>query len=422
MLDRLLFAVRGLRVGRWLGSWKLSIVLMLLAGLYHGFLAIWSFSSPSHVVQNIAALAPFWLVYGLILVSTAVCLWNRIGLLKRHVSPLPLQVPPDWKVETRPEIGQQEMSHLFRVLGYKPSSLEPGRLWGVRRRWSGLGAFLFHGAFGLLAIGFLFTLAARHEAKVWIAAGEEFSAQPEQFLSQSPPRILSSGVPAMAFQVERITPEFWRDELLFTTLEADIVLPGSRRVTTRINRPLWWDWCTFLRLSGFGYAARYQIVNRRGVVLDSAFVKLNVFPPGQRDFLNIPGYPHRFYVELLPDFIEEQQPVTRSLNLAKPAVVLRVLRGKIDLGGAVLLRGDGFTFEGLTIGFPEVRHWGEFTIVRDPGAPVVFAGYLLGLSGLVLGMGGKRSELAWQGSPEKRGFLQGWGLAKPERVKQVGVP
>ena len=47
-------------------------------------------------------------------------------------------------------------------------------------------------------------------------------------------------------------------------------------------------------------------------MLDSAFVKLNVFPPGQRDFFQLPDYPHRFYLGVLPDFALEviMEPTT----------------------------------------------------------------------------------------------------------------
>ncbi len=346
MLDRLLYALRRLApdAGRRLGSWRLSIVLMVLAGFYHGLLAIWATSSPPHVVQNIASLVIFWLVYGLLLINTVACLWRRVPQLRL-------------------------------------------------RRASVVGNYLFHGAFLLLASGFLLTLLARHEASVWVAVGEEFSARPEQFLSQTPPRLLALGVPRVAFKTLRITPEFWGDELLFTELEAELELPGGRRATTRINRPLWSAPWTFLRLSGFGYAPRYELTRAGGGLVDSAFVKVNVFPPGQRDFFQIPRFPHRFYLEVLPDYaLEEGEPISRTLNLVHPAVVLRVVRGKADLGSAILGADEHFEFEGLRVGFPEIAYWGQYSIVRDPGIPILFCGYLLGLAGLVLRLGAGRSR------------------------------
>ena len=80
-------------------------------------------------------------------------------------------------------------------------------------------------------------------------------------------------MPVSSFRVDDIRPEFWRGELLFTSLEADLTLASGRQATTRINRPLWQGWGTFLRLSGFGYTPRYELQDRRGQVLGSTFVK-----------------------------------------------------------------------------------------------------------------------------------------------------
>ena len=151
MWNRAFFAIRSILadLGPRLGSWRLSIVLMVLAALYYGFLAIWAGSSPPHVVQNIAGLIPFWWVYGLLLVNTAVCLWRRLPQLRRELA---------------------------------------------SGHWAALGTFLFHGAFFLVALGFLLTIAGRQEAKVWVAVGEEFTGEPSQVLSRTAPKPMASGV------------------------------------------------------------------------------------------------------------------------------------------------------------------------------------------------------------------------------------
>ncbi len=415
-----LYAVRSLMTdpGPRLGSWRLSIVLMALAALYYGFLAIWATSSPPHVVGNIASLAPFWLLYGLLLVNTGTCLWRRLPVLRRQIGRQPMLVErqPDWELPKAPVAGEQQAVETLRRLGYRCLRTGEGVVGGVRRRWAALGTFLFHGAFFLIAIGFLTTLASRQEARAWLAAGEEYAARPDQFLSVSPPKPLAAGVPRLSFRVEEIRPEFWRDRLLFTTLEAELAFAGGRRRVTRINRPLWLGWATFLRLSGFGYAPRYELRDRDGTVLDSAFVKLNVFPPGQSDDFSPPDYPHRILVRVYPDFaIDGGEPTTRSLNLVRPAVGVRVFRGRLDRGGAVLQAGDRMRFEGLSLAFPEIRYWGEFAIVRDPGAPVLFAGYLLALVGLMLKLPGPRAEAEWRATATG-GLLRGWGSSPPRRL------
>lgn len=417
MHGRWLFALRerAAEPGVWLGAWQLSVGLMALSALYQVFLAVWARSAPPHVVRNIAALAPYWILYTLLLVNTGVCLWRRLGLLRQQLGAHPWLAhgAADWQVALPPGVVAGGPRALLARLGYRARTLEDGSAWGVRRRFAALGTYLFHGAFSLIAAGFLLSLALRHEAGVWVAVGEEYVGSPEQVRSESPPGPLSTGLPELRFGVRSITPQFWRDELLFTRLEAELELHG-RAVFTRINRPVWLAPATFLRLSGFGYAPRYELRDAAGRVLDSAYVKLDVFPPGRRDWFRLEGYPHRFYVDLLPDFaLEDGQPVTRSLNLVRPAARLRVLRGRVDLGGALLEPGQSFEFEGLRLAFPEVRYWGEFAVVRDPGAPLLFTGFALGLLGLVLKLAGARAEARLEPDGAGGFGLRGWGGRAP---------
>lgn len=426
MWARLAFPFRRflLDFGGYLGSWRLSIVLMVAAALYYAFLAIWSTSSPPHVVQNIAALSPFLLVYALLLVNTGVCLWRRLPRLRREISADPVwsERQPDWSAPVD-AASAGEAGALIRGLGFRPRAESADRVAGVRRRWAIVGTFLFHCAFFLVAAGFGVSVLLGQEASVWVAVGEEFESRPDQFLTHRPPRLMDTGVPRLDFRVGRIEPEYWRDELLFTRLEAELNLDGRKR-TTRINRPLWLGWGTFLRLSGFGYTPRYELLDADGGLLDSAFVKLNVFPPGARDYFTIPDHPHRIHIEILPNFaLEQGQPTTATLDLVNPAVVVEVTRGHLNIGDGVLRRGEGFVFEGRTLRFPEIRYWGEFSIVEDGGVPLVLLGYLAGLVGLLLKLPGSRAEIEWRGREGGAGGqLRGWGCAAPRASAERSTP
>jgi cytochrome c biogenesis protein ResB len=425
MLKRVVFAVRSFWVDPWprLGSWRLSVVLMVAATLYYLFLAIWAGSTPAVTVQSIARLTPFWIVYLLLLVNTAVCLWRRLPALLREISSERMtgSRAADWRLDLRQELDRdlewEEVRKMTRLLGYRQIEGVDGVLEGVRRRWTGFGTYLFHGAFFVVALGFGLTMVARQEATIWVSEGEFFEGLGEQFLSQSTPRLLASGLSPVTFEVRSIEPEFWRDQMLFTRLEAALEFADGSQGTTKINRPLWLGWKTFLRLSGFGYAPRYELADRQGFVLDSAFIKLNVFPPGQTDYFRLPSYPHRIYQSILPDAEwTDAGVVNASLNLENPAIDVEVTRGKLRLGRRIVRLGESYEIEGLLLTFPEIRYWGEFTIVSDPGAPVLFLGYLVGLVGLVFKLLGPRQELRWvaRSSGEWVGVVEGWGGTQPD--------
>lgn len=335
------------RVSNLLASWKTSLVLMILAALYYGLLSVWAISSPPSVVRSIAGLAPFWAVYLLLLLNTLWCLGRRLpGLAKDLRS----------------------------------------------RRWAALGTFLFHGAFLLFAVGFLLTFALRGEQRVWVAVGESFTGAPEQILSRDAPRLGPGEEPDVRFEVEEIAPEFWRDRLLFTSLWARLRMEDGSERTTRINAPLWVSSGTFLRLSGFGYALRYELAGPDGTLLESNFVKLNVFPPGRRDAIVLQDFPYRLYVELYPDMVQSDRGVeTRSMNLRRPGFLVHAYRGKVDLGARLLLPGEPMPLEGFAVRIPEVRYWAELALLGDPGAPVVLFSFALALAGLVLKLVGRRA-------------------------------
>lgn len=342
MWARLLFAIRSRvpdPIGV-LGSWKLSIVLTVSGALWFAFLAIWSTSSPPSIVQAIAGLIPFWFLYCLLLVNTTLCLWQRWPLM----------------------------------------------LVGIRNgRWEALGTYLFHGAFFLLATAVGLTMLFRQDMTLRVAEGEDFVGAPDQIAARSQPAVLNPPAAPLEFRLERVTPEFWGDQLLFTRLEADLLFSSGTHKTTRINRPLWVGPATFLRMSGFGYTPRYEVGDNQGRVIESLFVKLTVFPPGTRDSFNLESFPHAIELGITPDATEEDgRLISHSLNLVHPILTARVSRGRIILAEENLALGEKLDFEGLSLSFPEIRYWGEFSVVRDPGVPVLFSAFALAIVGLLL--------------------------------------
>ncbi len=330
-----------------LGSWKLSLVLMISLALWQGFLAIWAISSPPHVVRSIALLAPFWIGWIALLVNTVACLWRRIPLLTDRSEP-----------ERRGEVA-------------------------TLRRRATLGTFLFHGSFLLIAAGFALGMAVREVRLLRLAVGESYSAGADQVIRVESSRFVRSQPPPLAVTLEKISPSFWGDELLFTDLSADLVFADGK-ATTRINRPLWLSWDSFLRLSGFGYAPVYELTGPKGDFLEGGVVKMNVFPPGTRDSFFFAGFPHRVWLEVLPDLAgDEGDPSTRGLALGRPGFLVRVFRGHLEVASGLLRTNQELDVEGLRLRFPAVRYWGDFSLLRDPGIPLVFLGMLLGLGGLV---------------------------------------
>lgn len=407
-------------LGRQLGSWRLSVVLTVTVAFFYAHLAIFSRNSPSEMVRNIAALVVFWAIYGALLVNTAACLWLRFPTLKRELAAHPhlVATPPSWEVPL--VVNDAVATEALRRRGFSVEGQGPGQLLGVRHRFASLGTWFFHGSFFVVAAGFLTTLAFREEYRLLIAVGEEFTGAPEQIVSRQGSGLVTLGLPDLRFTHERITPRFHEGQLLFTHLDSVVRLEGQAPVEAEINKPVWLSPATSLRLTGFGYAPRYELRVSGGPVVGSSFLKLRVFPPGVEDVFRPEGYPHRVSLQVLPDLVEEGGvPSTRSLNLVRPGFLVRVMRARVDLGQRLLRGGDDpFLFEGLELRFPEVQYWGEFVVLRDPGAPILLAGFLMALVGLGLKLRGRRQEVEWSAA---RGTLRGWGGEPPRDLSQGGA-
>src|SRR3989304_541839 len=112
---------------------------------------------------------------------------------------------------------------------------------------------------------------------------------------------------------------------------------------------------------------------------------MRIFPPGEEDDFRSQHFPHRIYVKFYPDWMETKEgPISRSMNLHNPRLVVDVYRGKIYLGEKTLAFHEIFLFEGITLSFTNVIPMAEFTVIRDLGFPLILLAFVMTLVGLTL--------------------------------------
>mgnify|MGYP000919497904 FL=1 len=170
-----------------LSSWRLSVVLMVSGALYYIFLAIWGARSPAQVVQTIAGMSPFILLYVLLLTNTLFCFLRRIRGYLTLLSPSAVFLP-----------SVAQWIHFFPDV--PPLSdipeLEGETRVQIRNRFAPLGTLLLHGSLFILATGFLLSHLTRFEGKFSAGQGESLSVGPGNYDSLSPPAPLRRSLPA----------------------------------------------------------------------------------------------------------------------------------------------------------------------------------------------------------------------------------
>jgi hypothetical protein len=170
--------------------------------------------------------------------------------------------------------------------------------------------------------------------------------------------------------------------------------PDGERARATRWRPLWFGWGRFVRPIGSGTVLRYEIRGPHGELLESAFAKLDLDPPGKVDSIVAETVPHRIYVR-----------ASRSGGGAASAMPFEVAvyRGKLLMATATLAVGETLPFEGHLLALPEWRPWVQLELVSDPGIPLALAGGLLAAVGLALrGIASRRSRRDGGGYAEGR--------------------
>lgn len=400
---------------RWLGSRGVSIIV--LSTLILLFL-IWLipfqvYGVPQWRIQNIATKTWLFLVgYILVLVNTFFCLWDLIFNLPKRLKKgqgipgsredirgLPHCVV--YPIAGNPYTVFSQLTGKLRLRGYQVTA-EPDRfvLYGIRGRWAPVGNVLFHLSFFILVLGIVISMYFSFYGEIVVTEGQTFAGTEELYTKPPVKELLKikDRLPDVSFRLDRIQPAFWKDKLLFTDLLADIsysVPALDNYYTLRLNQPFYYRG-TLLGLKGFGYSPYHVLKDSTGRVVSEAFTALTVFPAGSEDSFTVKGLPYDIRVLLWPDHIREGKKIrTKTFNLANPLYQIYILKGekKQLVYQGTLLPGETARFEGYSLSFPDLRYYGEFRIIRDPGAPVIFGALLLACTGLALRLFYYRKEI-----------------------------
>lgn len=369
---------------------------------------------PGQVIRNIATKEwLFRIPYLLFFVGAAACLvrtgtvvfrrirgWGRepaaatAADLKREgwqVVSFSLSLPQE-KVYAR-------FVRLLRWRGYRVSFLAGGRgIYARRGKYAPLGTLFLHGSFFFLPLALLVGMYSFFYGYAVVTEGQAFFAGDKSSYFQTV--VKGRGKPPqLDLRLDRIEPVFWEDKLLFTDLKADVAWPAADPVeyrTIRLNRPLFRDG-VMIAIRGFGYAPYYVLVKEGSDWRRESFVNLRIFPPGAEDSFVVEGFPWRIKLSVLSDPVRKgNKLVNRSFNLVDPVFRVQLVAGEGKKEKVVyrqeIRAGEYMHYGGYSLMFPEVRYYGEFSVVKNPAAAVVFFAFVLAGTGLVLRLFWYRKE------------------------------
>jgi hypothetical protein len=342
-----------------LGSRRFADLLLLSMAGWYALLLAWSQTSPLAIVQRIGTMWAFRGLYAALAVNLFACFLIELPRALRRSAPRtvpPGEFPPpgheevatpDWDGLDTAEVSLRRRAYRTRREGV--------RLVAERGRFAPVLGMLFHLILPLLLPAAVLSLANRQTFSMDVGEGEVVEPLP--------------GGPRARIGVERIDPRYLGGEIYFTQLTAAVSVDGAPAREIRINDPVTVDGGD-LRIVSMGFMPGLAISDPDGALLDRAFVKAGLFPPGTEAELTFAGSPHRLLTSFYPDAERgpDGEPRNATLNLRRPLLKVRAVRGKLPISTAVLSPGESMELEGFHLGLEEARLWVKLEWVRDPSA------------------------------------------------------
>lgn len=371
------------RIWDFMGSRNLSVFIFIMASVCFLVLFIFAFFIPAWWIDNIATLLPYKFLYCLFFINLIICEIKWIPVAIRRCR----MVDPNESLDNVERLRCKEIikdsnfnlrafAKFLRIRGYKV--VEPDKkvklLYAVKGRLSPVGNILFHVSFLFLLAGIVVSLLFKFEGMAMVTEGYSFSGSRGEYKSISFSPLAS--IPRLSFALEKLSATFWDENMLFTSLEAELAY-GNKREIARLSSPAA-IYGTKVTIAGYGYTPMYVLKDRDGKILDRGYVNLNIFIPGSEDHFQIPGYPHQIFVSFFPDYEErEGQLPNRSMNPDNPAYGLKIFRGRLPVFTGVVKQGEWAAFDGMSISFPEFVRWGDFKVVNDSGAIYIWISFVM---------------------------------------------
>jgi|Deesub1362A_J573_1020465.scaffolds.fasta_scaffold00013_223 hypothetical protein len=141
---------------------------------------------------------------------------------------------------------------------------------------------------------------------------------------------------------------------------------------------------TYYHILNFGLAPGVRL-SQGEKVLSEGYMALRILPPGAEDSFEIPFYPYRFSVRIVPEKTVEKGTVkAKTYNLKSPLYEVTVRKGEDILFAGVST--DGVEFDGFTLSFFEPTYWVLLETAKNPGLAVMVSGIFLIAAGVPLRM------------------------------------
>jgi hypothetical protein len=265
------------------------------------------------------------------------------------------------------------------------------RLRAFRHRTGFWGVVFFHLTFMVLLVGALLSIFTRYAGYVELSPGETFTERHENYKVVSDRPFLFSGDSNISLRLDDVELSYWGPgDIKQRASTLSVFDPGGTFIgkeRMEVNRPLKVSGMNIYQGSRQGFIAELEAVDSEG---NRAPGEVSFRIPDKPDGrmitrVNLPGTTLNLMLELFTEKLGEIEGLEsyRSRHMATLIRVTSIVKFRREFKG-VLFRGGSLSFEGITLYFIGLRPYSSLVAIRDYGVPVIFASFIPLLAGLVI--------------------------------------
>ena len=268
-----------------------------------------------------------------------------------------------------------------------------GHLVAEKGRFGVWGSTVLHVGIMIILLGGVYSGAGKMAGYFELAEGQAFTDRHDAYLQIDEGPLFGERHPEFQVRLERVEAEHWENGQLkgitsFVTLRSP--QGDVQPATLGIDRPLSYQGATIYQANRYGFAALLTLKDAQGKTVTSGYVN---FPtpkesagPAFNSFA-VPMTALRAEADLhlaspgalvSAEVWRQDQPEQPWLYLfLRDADGDIVFQGKLGQGEAVPAGAYSLSLSGLA-------RWAGFPVVRDPGIPIIYAGFALCTLGAAL--------------------------------------
>ena len=378
----------------------------------------------------------FTAIYVLLLVSVVGCIVPRYRGLFRQLRSRPrtdgpldgLPLYSASLVDAPPERVLADSERALRRGRYRVVRTD-GTVAGEKGHAREAGSIVFHTAFLLLLVGIVLGKGFGFTGQVAVVEGDRFTDTYVAYDQLREGRFFGDRHRGFSVQLNAFDISFQpngvpKDFVSQVGVYEDGALVRDGRI--RVNEPLVYRGVNVFQLA-WGWAPRVVVEQNGKVLADAPVIVLQDNRSGAwRGVVKVPqtkaqqlGLELYFYNDL--EVTQNEVPFNRSPLANRPVVFFQSFRGDLGLDhaqsvysldktalvpgdvGGMPLGGSANLGDGITIAFPDLKHYSVFQVTSDPGIPLMLCAAILILVGLLPALYSSRRRVWVRALPDASG-------------------